>query len=439
MTMTNAFTAGDAARLPDAERDLVARREKVLGPAYRLFYERPLHIVKGDGVWLFDAAGRRYLDAYNNVASVGHCHPHVVNAICEQAKTLNTHTRYLHEGILNYAENLLRTLPSDLGHVMFTCTGSEANDLALRIAKHYTGGTGVVVTRLAYHGITSEIAAVSPSLGDGSALGQHVRTIRAPDTYRLGADNVAKILADDLRAAISDLRAQGIVPAAFLVDGLFASDGVFADPAGFLREAVSVAREHGMLYIADEVQAGFARTGSNMWGFQRHGVTPDIVTMGKPMGNGHPIAAAVVRPEVVESFGRTTRYFNTFGGNPVSCAAGQAVLEVIETEGLLGRCADVGAYLKTGIEGLAERHELIGDVRGAGLFLGVELVCDRTEKAPDANATRRVVNGLRERGVLISSAGPMQNILKIRPQLVFQREHADFLIEALDAELATLT
>ncbi len=438
MTMINGFTAEDAARLSETERALIERRARVLGPAYRLFYEHPLHLVKGEGVWLYDADGKRYLDAYNNVASIGHCHPKVVEALYEQAKVLNTHTRYLHEGILDYAEKLLATFPPELDQVMFTCTGSEANDLALRIARQYTGGTGLIVTQLAYHGVTDQIAAASPSLGAGVPVGDFVRTVRAPDAYRLGAENVAQIFADDVRAAIADLRRCGIKPAALLLDGIFASDGVLSDPAGFLQQAVAVAREEGLLYIADEVQSGFGRTGSHMWGYQRHGVQPDIVTMGKPMGNGQPIAGAVFRGEVLDAFGRTARYFNTFGGNPVSCAAANAVLDVIQGEGLMANCAAVGEYFKAGLQGVAERYPLIGDVRGAGLFVGVELVTDRASKAPATEATARVVNGMRERGVLISSAGPAANILKIRPQLIFQREHADLFVQTLEAVLKSL-
>jgi len=438
MTMINGFTAEDAARLSETERALIERRARVLGPAYRLFYEHPLHLVKGEGVWLYDADGKRYLDAYNNVASIGHCHPKVVEALYEQAKVLNTHTRYLHEGILDYAEKLLATFPAELDQVMFTCTGSEANDLALRIARQYTGGTGLIVTQLAYHGVTDQIAAASPSLGAGVPVGDFVRTVRAPDAYRLGAENVAQIFADDVRAAIADLRRCGIKPAALLLDGIFASDGVLSDPAGFLQQAVAVAREAGLLYIAAEVQSGFGRTGSHMWGYQRHGVQPDIVTMGKPMGNGQPIAGAVFRGEVLDAFGRTARYFNTFGGNPVSCAAANAVLDVIQGEGLMANCAAVGEYCTAGLQGLAERYPLIGDVRGAGLFVGVELVTDRASKAPATEATARVVNGMRERGVLISSAGPAANILKIRPQLIFQREHADLFVQTLEAVLKSL-
>lgn len=439
MTMPNGFSAADAERLSEQERRLIERRARLLGPAYRLFYERPLHTVRGEGVWLYDNQGNRYLDAYNNVASIGHCHPRVVQAIASQAAVLNTHTRYLQEGILDYAEDLLATFPDGLDQVMFTCTGSEANDLALRIARQYTGGTGVIITRFAYHGVTGTISELSPSLGSGITLPAHARTVIAPDAYRLGAENVGKLFADDVRAAIADMRAHGIKPAALLLDGIFASDGVLAGPAGFLAEAVKVAQDEGLLYIADEVQSGFARTGDAMWGFQRHGVQPDLVTLGKPMGNGQPIAGVVVRPEILESFGREVRYFNTFGGNPVSCAAAQAVLDVIRDEKLQERSQRIGAFLADGIRQLAERHELIGDVRGAGLFLGVELVTDRAAKTPAANQTRQVVNGMRERGVLISAAGPLENILKIRPLLAFEQEHAELFIDCLDKSLKDVT
>lgn len=429
--MINGFTAGDAERLSEHERQLIERRSRVLGTAYRLFYEHPLHTVRGEGVWLYDDQGRRYLDAYNNVASLGHCHPRVVEAIARQAAQLNTHTRYLQEGIIDYAEQLLDTFPEHLQRVMFTCTGSEANDLALRIARQFTDGTGVIITRFAYHGVTGDIAELSPSLGPAMVLPPHVRTVRAPDAYRLGAENVAQVFAADVKAAIEDMRAQGIRPAAILLDGIFASDGVLAEPAGFLAQGIALAQAEGLLYIADEVQSGFARTGLAMWGFERHGVQPDIVTMGKPMGNGQPIAGLVGRAEVVDHFGKNMRYFNTFGGNPVSCAAGQAVLDVIRDEQLQVRSHEMGQYLLTGLRQLAERYPIIGDVRGAGLFLGVELVTDRASKQPAGVQTRQVVNAMREQGVLISAAGPLENILKIRPLLAFKREHADLLIETV--------
>jgi len=435
MSMTNAYEPGRA-ELGAIDRTLVARRERLLGPAYRLFYERPVHIVRGEGVWLYDAEGGAYLDVYNNVPSVGHCHPHVVEALCRQARILNTHTRYLHENVLDYAEKLLSTFPSELAHIMFTCTGSEANDLAYRIARSFTGGTGFIVTQLAYHGGTHVIAELSPSLGEYVKLGDHVRTVPAPDAYRNSGDEVGAAFAKNVRQAIEDLHNHGIKPAALLVDTIFSSDGVFTDPAGFLAEAAELIRGAGGLFIADEVQPGFGRTGGHMWGFQRHGVVPDMVSMGKPMGDGHPMAGLVVRPELVQAFGKS-RYFNTFGGNPVSAAVGMAVLEVIEGEKLMANAREVGAYLHEGLRRLADKHPIIGDVRGAGLFIGVELVRDRVTREPATDETTRVVNGLREKRVLISSAGPSANILKIRPPLPFSKDNADLFLSTMDEVLVT--
>jgi 4-aminobutyrate aminotransferase-like enzyme len=417
---------------------LVERRARVLGPAYRLFYETPLHPVRGEGVWLYDADGKRYLDAYNNVASVGHCHPHVVEAIARQAGVLNTHTRYLHEGVLDYAERLLATMPAELAHAMFTCTGSEANDLAMRIARAHTKAEGLIVTRFAYHGVTASIAEASPSLGKFVQLGDAVRTVPAPDSYRIAAGDMGRAFANGVREAIVDLKAQGIRPAALMVDTVFSSDGIFTDPPGFMAEAVDAVREAGGLFIADEVQPGLGRTGDAFWGFQRHGVVPDIVTMGKPLGAGHPLAGLAVRPEVLAAFGRECRYFNTFGGNPVSMAAGMAVLDVIEREGLMANAQRTGSYLRAQIARLAERHALIGDIRGAGLFVGVELVTDRRARTPATAETARIVNGLRERQVLLSATGEHANTLKIRPPLVFTEANADLLVETLDQVLAGL-
>ena len=438
MSMVNAFTNENFERLDDAEKALIARREKVLGPAYRLFYERPLHLVRGEGVWLYDAAGRRYLDAYNNVASVGHCNPRVVEAMASQSGILNSHTRYLHEGIIDYAERLTATFPAYLSQAMFTCTGSEANDLAFRIAQFVTGGTGIIITSLAYHGLTNAVAAFSPSLGESVNLGTHVRTVPAPDSYRIPAQEMQEKFGRDVRAAIADLKRHGIKPAMLIVDTIFSSDGIFAEPKGFLKPAVEAIREAGGLFIADEVQPGFGRTGEAMWGFERHGVEPDMVTIGKPMANGYPMAGIVMRPEVIAEFGPQARYFNTFGGNPVAAAAGRAVLETILTEGLQRNAADTGAYMMAGLRKLAETFPQIGDVRGSGLFVGVEIVSDTGKKTPDAALTTRIVNGLRERGVLISGSGPNANVLKIRPPLVFSRDNADLLVDTLRETLAAL-
>nr|WP_145552803.1 aminotransferase class III-fold pyridoxal phosphate-dependent enzyme [Variovorax boronicumulans] len=415
--------------------DLLARRARLLGPAYRLFYEEPFHPVRGEGVWLYDAKGTPWLDAYNNVVPLGHARPEVVEAIARQAAVLNTHTRYLHEGILDYAERLLATMPAELGHATFTCTGSEANDLAMRIATAHTGGTGLIVTRWAYHGVTSAIACASPSLGQYVRIGDNVRLVDAPTG---GDAETGKRFADGVRAAIADLQAHGLKPAALLVDTVFSSDGVFTAPAGFLREAVDAIHAAGGVFIADEVQPGFGRTGEAFWGFLRHGVLPDIVTMGKPMGNGHPVAGLTVRPEVMQAFGQASRYFNTFGGNPVSMAAASAVLDVIQQNDLQANALRVGHYLREKLAALGQHYAIVGEVRGAGLFVGLELVADRATRAPATAQAAKVVNGLRQRQVLLSATGPNANVLKIRPPLVFERAHADLLVDRLDEVLGTL-
>ena len=438
MSMVNAFSREDFERLSEADRALIARREKVLGPAYRLFYEKPLHLVRGEGVFLYDAAGEKYLDAYNNVASLGHCHPRVVEAINAQTAVLNTHTRYLHEGIVDYAEALTATFPETLSQAMFTCTGSEANDLAVRIARFVTGGTGIIATDLAYHGLTSAVAEFSPSLGEAVTLGPHVRTVPAPDSYRHAPDVMMEKFGRDVQSAIDDLKRHGIKPAMLITDTIFSSDGIFAGPKGFLKPAVDAIHAAGGLFVADEVQPGFGRTGEAMWGFERHGVQPDMVTIGKPMGNGYPMAGIVLRPEVVAEFGPRARYFNTFGGNPVAAAAGKAVLDTIREEGLQENALEVGRYLREGLESLTDRYHAIGDVRGSGLFVGVEIVADPAAKSPDATLTTRIVNGLRERHILISASGPRANVLKIRPPLVFSRENADMLVDNLADVLKTL-
>ncbi|MFT5929979.1 MAG: 4-aminobutyrate aminotransferase-like enzyme [Oceanospirillaceae bacterium] len=431
--MTNAFQPG-VADLSPREEDLIARRDKSLGPAYKLFYEQPVEFVRGEGTWLYDSEDNAYLDTYNNVPSVGHCHPHVVAAICKQVGLLNTHTRYMHENVIEYAELLLSKFPEELSHVMFTCTGSEANDLAYRICTEHTGGTGFIVTDLAYHGGTDVIAALSPSLGEAVNLGEHVRTIPAPDAYR-GDPDAGKHFIDNLKAAIKDMQRHGIKPAALLVDTIFSSDGVFSSHPGFLKEAADVIRAAGGLFIADEVQPGFGRTGAAWFGFQRHDVVPDMVSIGKGMGGGHPIAGLVIKPELVQELGKS-RYFNTFGGNPVSTAAAKAVMEVIENENMIENAKTVGNYLLAGLTTLAEKYPLIGDIRGLGLFIGIELVNDRETKVPATQKCALVVNGLRQKRVLISSAGPNANILKVRPPMCFNQDNADLFLKTL-AEVLT--
>ena len=357
-TMVNGFDMDSVDALDPELRQIVKRRASLLGPAYKLFYANPVRIVRGEGVHLYDADGQAYLDAYNNVPSVGHCHPRVVEAIARQAATLNTHTRYASELILDYAERLLGTYPDGVGHVMFTCTGSEAVDLALRVARFYTGGEGIVITANAYHGVTAAAAEISPSLGPAVPLGRSVWTVAAP-----GPDDDGESLAERVRTAIADMNRHGVRLAAFIADSLFSSDGIRPDPIGLLRPVAGVVRAAGGLYIADEVQPGFGRTGAAMWGFQRHGIVPDLAVMGKPMGNGMPIAGVAARPEILEEFGNKIRYFNTFGGNSVCIAAAAAVLDVIEAEGLRQNAQAVGLYLRDTLEAIAKDTPRISAVR----------------------------------------------------------------------------
>jgi 4-aminobutyrate aminotransferase-like enzyme len=406
----------------------------MLGPANRLFYDRPVHLVRGQGSHLFDAEGAQYLDAYNNVASVGHCHPHVAEAVAQQLSTLNTHTRYLHGGILDYSERLLASMPAQLDQVMYACTGSEANDLALRVAEMYTGATGVIVTADAYHGNTTAVTAISPSLGGATTLGPNVRAVAIPDSYRMPQTELATRFAADVAAAIEDLRTAGFGVSALIADTIFSSDGIYPDPS-VLRPAVDLVRAAGGVFIADEVQPGFARTGDGMWGFSRHHVAPELVTMGKPMGNGLPVAAMAARAEVLKPFAVGVPYFNTFAGNPVSMAAAAAVLDVIEAERLQLNAASVGAALRRDLAQVAAGHPRIGDIRGVGLYIGVEVVTDPESRAPDRAAARWLVNALRERRVLLSVCGSDWHVLKIRPPLVFSLSDVDWFCTEFAAVL----
>jgi 4-aminobutyrate aminotransferase-like enzyme len=400
--------------LDASTRDLVERRIRALGPAYRLFYEEPVQFVRGSGTKLYTSDGTEYLDAYNNVPSVGHAHPRVAAAIAEQAARLTTHTRYLDRALVDYAEDLLEEFPASLSNVMFTCTGSEANDLALRIAKATTGGTGIIVTENAYHGVTTEIAAISPSLGGPSSLAPWVRVVPAPGDGDFAAD---------VRSALDELLAAGIRPAALIVDTIFASDGVRPEVPGF-SDAVAAVRTVGGLFIADEVQPGFGRLGTGMWGFARHDLEPDLVTLGKPMGNGHPVAAVIARPQLIEAFGDHARYFNTFGGSSVSIAAAQATLNVVRDEKLVENARVLGEYL-------LEQLPTIGGVleaRGSGLFIGVRVA--------DEHVAFGAVNSLKRHHILLGESGKDNDVLKIRPPLVFDRADADRLLEGLEAVLS---
>jgi 4-aminobutyrate aminotransferase-like enzyme len=422
--------------------ELLEKRRRFLSSALSLSHDPPLHIVRGEGAYLYDAEGRRYLDCVNNVAHVGHCHPRVVEAACRQMGQLNTNTRYLHPEILEYAERLTHTLPEPLRVCFFVNSGSEANELALRLARAHTGRREVIAVDGAYHGNTSSLVEISPYKFSGPGGGgkpEHVEVVSTPDPYRghsTGSEqDLGERYAAELGAAVRRMATEGRPPGAFFVEPLLSTPGYIVPPPGYLDLAFRTIRESGGVCVADEVQTGFGRVGAAFWGFETQEAIPDIVTMGKPMGNGHPIGAVVTTPEVARSFEAGMEWFSTFGGNPVSCTVGMAVLDVIEEEGLQRNALDVGSYLETSLTKLVADHEAVGDVRGMGLFMGVELVVDRETKEPASELARRVVARARDRGVLLGTDGPRDNVLKIKPPMVFSRGDADRLTGVLDEVL----
>ena len=433
---SNSFSMKNIGELDPSMQELV-RRRSVLGPCYRLFYQRPLHLVRGVGSHVFDADGTDYLDAYNNIPSVGHCNQRVVDAVTHQMSTLNTHTRYVHENILDYAEDLLSTMPDELDNIMFMCSGSEANDLAVRLAQFISGGEGIIVTKEAYHGNTALISGLSPSIGPNVPMSPTMRMIPTPDTYRLETGDIGGWMCDRISEQISDMRRHGIKFAGVLFDGIFSSDGVFPDDAGFLKPVVDLVHREGGLYIADEVQPGFCRTGDAFWGFARHGFVPDIVTMGKPMANGIACSATAVRHEVLDAFTANIPYFNTFAGNPVAMAAAKATLEVMDGEDLIGNARRIGSMFVSQLEGLAVDHPSIADVRGAGLYIGVEFD-DPATGEPMGAETLALIEQMRQRHVLTSNCGAYGNILKIRTPLVFSAADVDRYMTALEDSLTAL-
>ena len=419
---------------------MIERRRGVLGPKLELFYDRPLHIVRGEGVWLYDATGRAYLDAYNNVPHVGHSHPHVLRSISRQYAALCTNTRYLYGNIIDYAERLAATFADGPRVCVFVNSGSEATDIGWRMAKMHGGKSGAIIIEKAYHGGTDAIDAFSPTDRPDGEIPAHIRTIVTPDTYR-GAyrgDDAAARYAADADRAIAELDEAGYGVGAVMIDTSFVNHGIIDAPAGYLELVVDKVRAAGGVFIADEVQAGFGRMGSHMWGCQVHGVEAEIVALGKPIGNGLALGAIVTTPEILASFTEKTGYFSTFGGNPVACAAGGAVLDIIEDEQLLANAVATGEYLRRGLRALARRQPMIGDVRGAGMIAGVELVRDRASREPAEQETGRVINAMKEKGVLVGREGYSGNVLKIRPPMVFRPGDADFLIAALDEAIAAI-
>jgi len=418
---------------------LLARRDRLLGPNMSTFYNDPVHLVRGQGAWLWDADGRKYLDCYNNVPHVGHCHPRVVDAICQQAATLNTHTRYLHDNILDYAEALTAEFADPISTAIFTCTGSEANDIALRMANAATGNTGIIATDHTYHGNTTAVSPLSRTNQPPTGAPDHIAFVPAPDSYRpLGGTSGmahAHAFADAIKTAIATLKSRGHALSALIIDPFFANEGFPDLPAGWLDPAIAVVRAAGGVIIADEVQPGFGRLGTHMWGHERIGFMPEIITIGKPMANGHPMGAVLTSAELNSTFRTSYRYFNTFAGNPVSCAAALATLQVVKDENLMENARLVGEYARAGLRDLATRHDCIGDVRGAGLFFGVELVLDRATKSPATAFTKRIANAMRDRGVLLNFLGVHYNVLKMRPPLVFSNDNADLMLSTLDDAL----
>jgi 4-aminobutyrate aminotransferase-like enzyme/Ser/Thr protein kinase RdoA (MazF antagonist) len=420
---------------------LLEARRAIVGPNLSVSYRRPLHIVRGYRQYLYAVDGQAYLDGVNNVAHVGHSHPDVVRAAQRQLAVLNTNTRYLHAELARYAERLTAMLPDPLRVCYFVNSGSEANELALRLARTYTGRRDVLVLDAAYHGNTSTLVEISPYKYKGpGGVGRpdYVHEVPLPDCYRGlyggGGTEVGARYAGHVAEAMHAAEPVGGA-AAFICESLPGCGGQIVLPAGYVAAAYAAVRSAGGVCIADEVQTGLGRVGTHFWGFETQGVVPDIVTLGKPIGNGHPLGAVVTTPEIAAAFDNGMEYFNTFGGNPVSCATGQAVLDVIEREGLQERARVTGARLLSGLAELMERHILIGDVRGLGLFLGVELVLDREARTPAPAQAAYVANRLRERGILLSTDGPAHNVLKIKPPLVFDEHDAERLLAQLDVVL----
>ena len=416
---------------------LIRDRQRHLGNSI-LFYHDPIHIVRGEGVWLFDESGRAYLDCYNNVPSVGHCNPRVVKAMTDQAALLNTHTRYLHRSVVEYAKQLTSVMPGDLKVCMFVCTGSEANELAVRIARAITGNRGGIVMESSYHGNTTLISELSTFDSQAPKRPPHVIAVEPPNTYRgpyrRGEASLGEKYAGLVDAAIAELESRGQRTAAFLCDAIFDSQGGLEAPPDYFQRVYEKVRRAGGLCIADEVQPGLGRTGK-MWGFEHYDVVPDIVTLGKPLGNGHPMAAVVTTPAIAKRFAASTVYFNTFGGNPVSAEIGKAVLDCIESDALVESARVRGAYLRKGLEDLARTHPIIGNVRGLGLYQAIELVLDRQTREPAVAIARQLPDKMKEEGILLGLAGRYGNVLKMRPPLVFSKDNADQLLGVLDRVL----
>lgn len=421
--------------------EILRLRKQFINPTLSVSYREPLKIVRGEGVWLHDSHGQAYLDMVNNVCHVGHCHPRVVAAGQAQMARLNTNTRYLHDNIVEYALRLTATLPDPLSVVFLTNSGTEANDLALRLAQAHTRARGAIVVDHAYHGHSPSMLELSPykfngNGGEGQAA--HVGVVSMPDIYRGPCRDPAmagKQYAAELPKMIEAMHERGFDPGVFYCESMLGCGGQIVLPDGYLRSTYPTIRKTGGVCLADEVQVGFGRAGKHFWAFECQDVVPDIVTIGKPIADGHPMGGVVTTPEVAASFVNGMEYFNTFGGNPVSCAIGLAVLDVIAEENLQDNAQQVGDFLMDSLRELQSRHECIGDVRGKGLFIGVELVADRENRTPDAQTATTVVEAMKAKHVLLSTEGPDHNVLKIKPPIVFSRANAEEFLNKLDEVL----
>ena len=422
---------------------LLELRKKYLSPSLSLSYDKPLHIVRAKGQFLYDSKGDRYLDAVNNIQHVGHCHPKVVSAASEQYGILNTNTRYLDETVISYAKDLTNYLPNGLTTCFFTNSGSESNDLALRLARTATDSKETIVLDGAYHGHVSSLIDISPykhNSRGGSGPPSYVHTIPMPDSYRgkyRGEEALTGYI-DELKNILYLIKKNGKNISAFVVESIMGCGGQLILPDGFLENAFELVRDEGGVCIADEVQIGFGRVGSKFWGFETANVQPDIVTMGKSMGNGHPLSVVVAKKQIADKFNNGMEYFNSFGGNPVSCAVGKAVLNVIEDEKLQQNAHKVGEYLLKELKRLQGEFPLIGQVRGMGLFIGIELIKEKSKLIPAHAEAEKVVNEMMRKRILLSTDGPDHNVIKIKPPMVFSAENADELVLNLSEVLGNI-
>jgi 4-aminobutyrate aminotransferase-like enzyme len=425
--------------------EIVELRDRRLGRSQRAYYKKPPALVRGRGVWLFDEYGKAYLDTINNVTHIGHSHPRVTETARRQLSKLNTNTRFVYEGLATYADRIVETLPDPLEVVFFVCTGSEANDLALRISRQITGREDVVILDGAYHGNTTAVMGVSPNRYKGTGGRGKPATTHELDTpdlyrgkYRYADSGAAQSYARDAQRIFQQLQNDGTPPAAFIAESMMGTAGNIVLPDGYLKSVFESARSVGALCISDEVQVGVGRFGTHFWGFEASEVVPDLVTMGKPLGNGHPIAAVVTTREIADAFDDGVKYFNTFGGNPVSCAIGSTVLDVVRDEELQANALNVGEYLLGRLSSLKDKHELVGDVRGRGLYMGIELVRDRVTLEPAREEAMLAVEHLRELGVINYPTGVFDNVLKVKPPMVFDKSHSDIFVDALDVALTRI-